>query len=78
MIFLIMSACFDQSSGQPRVNPGKQEGGGREKNKQIGEFYFRGILQPTTGEPEFSLPSPSQEIHSFQGLCERAYVLNRY
>jgi len=31
------------------VNPGKQEGGGgRVKNKKIGEFSFRGILQPTT------------------------------
>jgi len=30
------------------VNSGKQEGGGREKNQTIGEFSFRGILQPTT------------------------------
>jgi len=47
--FFIRSACFDQSSGQPRVNTGKQEGGGREINQKIGEFFFRGILQPTTG-----------------------------
>jgi len=37
-----------QSSGQPGVNPGKQEGGVHKKIK-IGEFSFRGILQPTTG-----------------------------
>jgi len=29
------------------VNPGKQEGGEREKNKKVGESSFRGILQPT-------------------------------
>jgi len=46
--FFIRRACFDQSSGQPRVNPGKQEGGGHENNQKIGEFSFRGILQPTT------------------------------
>jgi len=46
--FFIRSACFYQSSGQPRVNPGKQEGGGVHKNRNIGEFSFRGILQPTT------------------------------
>ena len=44
----IQSACFYQSSGQSRVNPGKQEGGGAKKIKKIGEFSFRGILQPTT------------------------------
>jgi len=46
--FLILSAGFDQSSGQPRVNPGKQEEGSPKKIKKIGEFSFRGILQPTT------------------------------
>jgi len=45
-----LSAFFDQSSGQPGVNPGKQEGGSAEKIKKIGEFSFRGILQPTTVE----------------------------
>jgi len=40
---------FYQSSGHPRVNLGKQERGGVKKIKKIGEFYFRGILQPTTG-----------------------------
>jgi len=43
-----MIAWFDQSSGQPRVNPGKQGRGGRETNQKICEFSFRGILQPTT------------------------------
>jgi len=46
--FFIRSACFDSSSGQPRVNPGKQEGWGAPKKSKIGEFSFRGILQPTT------------------------------
>jgi len=46
--FFNRSASFYQSSGQPRVNPGKQERGGRKKNQNIGEFAFRGILQPTT------------------------------
>jgi len=46
--FFFRSACFDPSSGQPRVNSGKQEGRGREKDQKIGEFSFRGILQPTT------------------------------
>jgi len=46
-ISFIRSACFDLSSGQSRVNPGKQEGGGREKNQSMGEFSFRGNLQPT-------------------------------
>jgi len=48
-IFFIRSACFDLSSGQSRVHPGKQEGGGGAKKiKKIGEFSIRGILQPTT------------------------------
>jgi len=38
---------FYQSSGQPRVNPGKQEGG---MQKKSGEFSFRGISQPTFAE----------------------------
>jgi len=45
-IFFNRSAYFDPSSGQPRVNLGKQEGGARKK--KIGEFSFRCILQPTT------------------------------
>jgi len=47
--FFIRSACFDPSAGQTRENPGKQEGGGAKKKTKIGEFSFRGILQPTTG-----------------------------
>jgi len=38
-ILFIRSICFDQSSGQPRVNPGNQ-GGGAQKNRTIGEFLF--------------------------------------
>jgi len=38
--FFIRSACFDQSSGQPRVNPGKQEGGGEKKIKKSASFLF--------------------------------------
>ena len=34
------SACFDQSSGQPRVNPGKQKGGGAKKIKISASFLF--------------------------------------
>jgi len=30
-IYFIRGAFFDQSSGQPRVNPGKQDGGGARK-----------------------------------------------
>jgi len=52
-IFFIQRACFHQSSGQSRVNPGKQEGGGRKKDQKIGEFYFRGILQETTAARGF-------------------------
>jgi len=39
-IFFIRRACFDQLSGQPRVIPGKLEGGGHENNQKIGEFSF--------------------------------------
>jgi len=46
--FVYPARLIDQSLGQPRVNPGKQEGGGHENNQNIGEFSFRGILQPTT------------------------------
>jgi len=39
--FFIRSACFDPSSGQPRVNPGKQEGGGDAKKfKKSASFLF--------------------------------------
>jgi len=40
-IFFIRSACFDQSSGQPGVNPGKQEGGGAKKKKNRRVFFSR-------------------------------------
>jgi len=47
--FFYPERLFLSIVGQPRVNPGKQERGGeRDKNKKIGEFAFRGILQPTT------------------------------
>jgi len=39
-IFLIRSACFYQSSGQPRVNPGKQEQGGAKKSKKTASYLF--------------------------------------
>jgi len=58
-IVFIRSACFDLSSGQPRVNPGKQEGGGGAKNQKNGEFSFRGILQPTTSQHARGLCSNS-------------------
>jgi len=38
--FFIRGACFDQSSDEPRVKPGKQEGGGSKKNKQSASFLF--------------------------------------
>jgi len=60
-----MSACFDQSSGQPRVNPGKQEGGGREKNQNIGELSLRGISQPTTASPWSQTVQPKMHIHTY-------------
>ena len=34
-MFFFRSACFDQSSGQPRVNPGKQGVGGELKGKNL-------------------------------------------
>jgi len=44
-IFFIRSACFDPSSGQPRVNPGKQEvGGGAQKNKKKRRVFFSRYL----------------------------------
>jgi len=42
--FFIRSACCYQSSGQPRVNPGKQKGGGREKNKKNRRVFFSRYL----------------------------------
>jgi len=54
--FLSGAPVFDQSSGQPRVSPGKQEGGGgAKKNQKIGEFSFLGILQPTTFHVSISM-----------------------
>jgi len=38
--FVIRGACFDQSSGQPRVYPGKQEQGGAQKIKKTASFLF--------------------------------------
>jgi len=40
-ICFILSACFDQSSGQPRVNPGKQKGGSAKKIKNRRVFFSR-------------------------------------
>ena len=48
-IFLIRSACFDQSSGQPRVNPGKQEGGGPQKKSKNRRVFFSRYLAANDG-----------------------------
>ena len=40
-IFFIRGACFDQSSGQHRVNPGKQEGGDTKKSNYRRVFFSR-------------------------------------
>ena len=59
-ISLIWSTCFDQSSGQPRGNPGKKKGGGaRKKKKKTGEFSFQSISQPTTLTRYLFTPKPS-------------------
>jgi len=39
--FFIRGACFDQSSGRPRVNPGKQEGGDTKKTNYRRVFLSR-------------------------------------
>jgi len=39
-ICFIRSACFDQSSSQSRVNPGKHGGGGAKKLKTSASFLF--------------------------------------
>jgi len=39
-VFFIWSACFDQSSGQPRVNPDKQEGGGTKNIQKSASYLF--------------------------------------
>jgi len=39
-ICFIRSACFDPLSGQPRDNPGKQEGGDAKKIKKSASFLF--------------------------------------
>jgi len=70
--FFVRSACYDRSSGQPRVNPGKQEGGGgaRKKSKNRPVFFSRYILQPTTGMNEHL---PVQHILSLKGFCARIH-----
>jgi len=50
-IFFIRSACFDLSSGQSRVNPGKQEGGGREKIKNRRVFFSRYLAANDDNHP---------------------------
>jgi len=50
-IFFIRGACFDPSSGQPRVNPGKQEGGDvKKKNRRV---FFSRYLAANDGEITF-------------------------
>jgi len=48
-IFFIWSACFYQSSGQPRVNPGKQEGGGARKKSKSRRVFFSRYLAANDG-----------------------------
>jgi len=48
--FFIRSACFYQSSGQPRVNPGEQEGG-VQKNKKNRRVIFSRYLAANDGPP---------------------------
>jgi len=65
------------------VNPGKQEGGGREKNQKIGDFSFRGILQPTTereredAEEENNIRSRIPRIVSFAISCTVTVTMHR-
>jgi len=49
--FFVRSACYDRSSGQPRVNPGKQEGGGggAKKIKKSASFLFEVYLAANDG-----------------------------
>jgi len=49
-IFFIRNACFDQSSGQPRVNPGKQEEGGAKKIKTRRVFFSRYLAANDGGD----------------------------
>jgi len=47
-IFLNPGRLFLSIVGSSSGKPGETATGGREKNRKIGEFSFRGILQPTT------------------------------
>jgi len=51
----LIGSIVGSSSGEP----GKQEGGGRQQ-KKIGEFSFRGILQPTTSGARLSPRAPGE------------------
>jgi len=67
--FFLLSACFDQSSGQPRVNPGKQEGGSVTKIKKSASFLFEvSCSQRRHGDdmytPERHLPTPGLGLWS--------------
>jgi len=48
--FFIRSACFDPSLGQPRVNPGKQEGGAQKKSKNRRVFFSRHLAANDGGD----------------------------
>jgi len=47
--FLNPGRLFLSIVGSSSGKPGETGTGGPEKNRKIGEFSFRGILQPTTG-----------------------------
>jgi len=54
--FLYPERLFLSNVGSTSGKPGEtgKGGGGFEKNRNIGEFSFRGILQPTTATIRFS------------------------
>jgi len=54
--FFYPERLFRSIIGSTSGEPGETGMGGGEKNQKIGEFSFRGILQPTTGAGEIVTP----------------------
>jgi len=51
--FFYPERLFLSIVGSASGKPGATGTGGREKNRKIGEFSFRGILQPTTANQRY-------------------------
>jgi len=71
--FFIRDACFDPSSGQPRVDPRKQEGGGGAKKIEKSTSFLFEVSRASVLETlAAALKTPTR--NGYNGLTRYTYI----